>query len=254
MKVEPDISCLNQNMGPPVTTHIGPPLQTNSYSNSCKSNKSCKEHTPILCHQDDMYSKPSNVLLNNQLGFSDLNLTPEFGSPVSFESLTPPYQSPTPCLVKSEPIDSCSFSTNAQEFCLMDVSLPDQVIVKRELGVDNKLPQNNFLGVTPMNSASQSLQTSFMGHLSMSRLMMPLTPPSSEPGSDSIDSLSVRTTPPPPYGPSAPNNLGSGVLEARENQTASLYNRRNNPELEKRRTHRCIFPGKKNLVSIKFID
>lgn len=241
-------------MGPPVSTHIGPPLQTNSYSNSCKSNKSCKEHTPILCHQEDMYSKPSNVLLNNQLGFSDLNLTPEFGSPVSFESLTPPYQSPTPCLVKSEPIDSCSFPTNAQEFCLMDVSLPDQVIVKRELGVDTKLPQNNFLGVTPMNSASQSLQTSFMGHLSMSRLMMPLTPPSSEPGSDSIDSLSVRTTPPPPYGPSAPNNLGSGVLEARENQTASLYNRRNNPELEKRRTHRCIFPGKKNLINIKFID
>lgn len=51
----------------------------------------------------------------------------------------------------------------------------------------------------------------------------PPTPPSSEPGSPGA--LLPRRTPPPPY-----------------HHTAK-YNRRNNPELEKRRIHHCDFIG-----------
>lgn len=235
-------------MGPPLTC-LGSPIQTNTLSNTSKSNsKTCREiNNSVMCQQEGMYSKPPNVTQNHQLGFADLNATPDFGSPVSFESLTPPYQSPTLCTVKSEPVDSCNFSTNSQDFTsLLDVSLPDQTIVKREFNVDSNKLHHPYAGVAPLTSNSQSLQNPFMGSLTMSRLMMPLTPPSSEPGSDSIDSLSVRTTPPPPYGTTSPNSLVNGLSETRENQAMLVYNRRNNPELEKRRTHRCIFPGKTN--------
>ncbi|XP_065161443.1 Krueppel-like factor 5 isoform X2 [Atheta coriaria] len=76
----------------------------------------------------------------------------------------------------------------------------------------------------------------------MSRLIpyvSPLTPPSSEPGSPG--GTLPRRTPPPPYPapncqpttPQAPARITQGVR----------YNRRNNPELEKRRIHHCDFMG-----------
>ncbi|CAH1119754.1 unnamed protein product [Phaedon cochleariae] len=81
-----------------------------------------------------------------------------------------------------------------------------------------------------------------------SRLMYvtPLTPPSSEPGSPG--GAGPRRTPPPPYPApgcqavtpsqhaSANGRLGGGAHGVR-------YNRRNNPELEKRRIHHCDFIG-----------
>lgn len=57
----------------------------------------------------------------------------------------------------------------------------------------------------------------------------PPTPPASDPGSPG--SNLPRRTPPPPY--PAPNS----------HQQTAKYNRRNNPELEKRRVHHCDFLG-----------
>lgn len=66
----------------------------------------------------------------------------------------------------------------------------------------------------------------------------PLTPPPSEPNtSPPLESL-PRKTPPPPY--PAPFSASKSVSEI---PTQPKYNRRNNPELEKRRTHFCNFPG-----------
>ncbi|XP_075229852.1 uncharacterized protein LOC142329292 [Lycorma delicatula] len=56
----------------------------------------------------------------------------------------------------------------------------------------------------------------------------PPTPPASDPGSPGNNL--PRRTPPPPY--PAPNT-----------HQPTKYNRRNNPELEKRRVHHCDFPG-----------
>jgi len=58
----------------------------------------------------------------------------------------------------------------------------------------------------------------------------------------------TRATPPPPYtssfsSPSPCSSSSSSSLSPQELSTPVKYNRRNNPELEKRRTHHCDFPG-----------
>lgn len=81
---------------------------------------------------------------------------------------------------------------------------------------------------------------------------LPPSPPNSQPGSPDgqADLLSLASQPPPPYQQRlggikvtglSPHALlmthGQGVL------TGPKYNRRNNPELEKRRIHFCDYPG-----------
>jgi hypothetical protein len=76
----------------------------------------------------------------------------------------------------------------------------------------------------------------------ISRLMYvsPLTPPSSEPGSPG--GTLPRRTPPPPY--PAPGCQQQATQPTINRITSSVkYNRRNNPELEKRRIHHCDFMG-----------
>ncbi|XP_023241272.1 early growth response protein 1-like [Centruroides sculpturatus] len=66
-------------------------------------------------------------------------------------------------------------------------------------------------------------------------LYMPPTPPNSEPGSPATDTVLHPNTPPPLY--SSQSNVVNQIISTGANQ------RRNNPELEKRRIHRCSFPG-----------
>ncbi|XP_030649055.1 Kruppel-like factor 5 like [Chanos chanos] len=83
---------------------------------------------------------------------------------------------------------------------------------------------------------------------------LPPSPPNSQPGSpenqsELINTAAHQTPPPPPYQPRlglkmgqmTPHSVlmthGQGVL------TGPRYNRRNNPELEKRRIHHCDYPG-----------
>ncbi|XP_067464951.1 Kruppel-like factor 5 like [Thunnus thynnus] len=81
---------------------------------------------------------------------------------------------------------------------------------------------------------------------------LPPSPPNSQPGSPDgqAELLSLATQPPPPYQQRlagikvqglSPHAMlmthGQGVL------TGPKYNRRNNPELEKRRIHFCDYPG-----------
>ncbi|KAJ8982478.1 hypothetical protein NQ317_005114 [Molorchus minor] len=77
----------------------------------------------------------------------------------------------------------------------------------------------------------------------MSRLMYvsPLTPPSSEPGSPGGNL--PRRTPPPPYpAPGCPQQTPAATVP--RISSGVKFNRRNNPELEKRRIHHCDFIGK----------
>lgn len=75
---------------------------------------------------------------------------------------------------------------------------------------------------------------------SMNRLMYvsPLTPPISDPGSPLGGP--PRRTPPPPY-PQPPIINAPHRIQS---QSITKFNRRNNPELEKRRVHHCDFIGK----------
>lgn len=76
---------------------------------------------------------------------------------------------------------------------------------------------------------------------SMTRLMYisPLTPPISDPGSP-IGAGPPRRTPPPPY--PQPGPILNPAHRIQSSMT-SKFNRRNNPELEKRRVHHCDFIG-----------
>ncbi|KAL2094173.1 hypothetical protein ACEWY4_008892 [Coilia grayii] len=78
---------------------------------------------------------------------------------------------------------------------------------------------------------------------------LPPSPPNSQPGSPENQAELIASMPPPPYQARlglkvtqmTPHSVlmthGQGVL------TGPRYNRRNNPELEKRRIHHCDFPG-----------
>ncbi|CAG9763890.1 unnamed protein product [Ceutorhynchus assimilis] len=91
------------------------------------------------------------------------------------------------------------------------------------------------------NNNNNTTSTNQNVYPAMSRLMYvsPLTPPSSEPGSPG-GSLPRRTPPPPYHGPGQNPPPSSTVPRL---SGVKAYNRRNNPELEKRRIHHCDFIG-----------
>lgn len=84
---------------------------------------------------------------------------------------------------------------------------------------------------------------------------LPPSPPNSEPGSpDRHKELLHNLTPPPSYAATIASKMASqvtGVPPAPASASARAppqgmpvrYNRRNNPDLEKRRIHHCDFPG-----------
>lgn len=82
---------------------------------------------------------------------------------------------------------------------------------------------------------------------SMTRLMYisPLTPPISDPGSP-IGAGPPRRTPPPPY--PQPGPILNPAHRIQSSSMNSKFNRRNNPELEKRRVHHCDFIGEYRLL------
>ncbi|XP_060520704.1 dendritic arbor reduction protein 1-like isoform X2 [Cylas formicarius] len=103
-----------------------------------------------------------------------------------------------------------------------------------------KYTNNNNNNVVPASAPGNALYP-------MSRLMYvsPLTPPNSEPGSPG--GALPRRTPPPPYpAPGCPPPQQQPPPPASTVPRISVgvkYNRRNNPELEKRRIHHCDFIG-----------
>lgn len=238
---KPSQPLMNHNTSMPIgqSYHLNP-SSFNISSNSCVK-KPCPPTTLINQPVEEVYSSSVQPAIMNFVDISESSDLPGL-----FDSITPPHHSPAACIKteKIQPPDTCSFPPGSPEFAsLLDVSMPEQVIVKREPNVDNGGMQHYPLMSVPQ--VSQISHNTYLGHYTMSRLMMPLTPPSSEPGSDSVDSVNVRTTPPPPYVSTSPSNLLSALLDTNEDQDvkSAAYNRRNNPELERRRTHRCMYPG-----------
>ncbi|XP_053554956.1 Krueppel-like factor 5 [Bombina bombina] len=86
---------------------------------------------------------------------------------------------------------------------------------------------------------------------------LPPSPPNSQPGSPENQPELINTISPPPsyeatFGlklvqtsqiHSVPNSLSSVVSQGQVIMTIPKFNRRNNPELEKRRIHHCDYPG-----------
>uniref|UniRef100_A0A3Q3G7B9 Kruppel like factor 5a n=1 Tax=Labrus bergylta TaxID=56723 RepID=A0A3Q3G7B9_9LABR len=82
---------------------------------------------------------------------------------------------------------------------------------------------------------------------------LPPSPPSSEPGSpDRQKELLHAMSPPPSYAATIASKLAGsspGLTPAAPGQATVRYNRRNNPDLEKRRIHHCDYPGCKKVYT-----
>ncbi|XP_011636069.1 early growth response protein 1 [Pogonomyrmex barbatus] len=99
---------------------------------------------------------------------------------------------------------------------------------------------NNDSSTTSHHQPSGNATSPLYG--SMTRLMYisPLTPPISDPGSP-IGAGPPRRTPPPPY--PQPGPILNPAHRIQPPSMTTKFNRRNNPELEKRRVHHCDFIG-----------
>lgn len=119
-------------------------------------------------------------------------------------------------------------------------------------GANNNNSNNNGNGgnsdssTTSHHQANGNATSPLYG--SMTRLMYisPLTPPISDPGSP-IGAGPPRRTPPPPY--PQPGPILNPAHRIPPPSMNSKFNRRNNPELEKRRVHHCDFIGEREMYN-----
>ncbi|XP_019890105.1 Kruppel-like factor 18 [Ooceraea biroi] len=105
---------------------------------------------------------------------------------------------------------------------------------------NNNNSGNSDSSTTSHHQANSNATSPLYG--SMTRLMYisPLTPPISDPGSP-IGGGPPRRTPPPPY--PQPGPILNPAHRIQSSSMSNKFNRRNNPELEKRRVHHCDFIG-----------
>ncbi|XP_050415600.2 transcription factor Sp9 [Patella vulgata] len=172
--------------------------------------------------------------------------------------------------VKAEPMDtndkpSCQFHVKSEPYNTMfydesprtsssSIHVPQQVIISQS-GITT-VNDTMMDGLQYMPQYSKNSGYSSGAHVVP--VLLPPTPPTSQPPSPSQEY--VRRTPPPPYPGIANAMLGcasplSVPFTARSHQSPKKhpqthpgcstirYNRKNNPELEKRRIHFCEFPG-----------
>ncbi len=105
----------------------------------------------------------------------------------------------------------------------------------------------------PQQQEQQKQQQSFMNNANYF-CQMPPTPPNSQPGSPANPTQqlfptgflndSVLRGPPPPYDFAIATGNNQAPLASVPNGTPTIkYNRKNNPDLERRRVHFCHYPG-----------
>ncbi|XP_072541311.1 Krueppel-like factor 5 [Salminus brasiliensis] len=94
-------------------------------------------------------------------------------------------------------------------------------------------------------------------HQQQKAAYLPPSPPNSEPGSpDRRKELVHNLSPPPSYAASMASKLagpalghGAAALAVQTQAMPARYNRRNNPDLDKRRIHHCDVPGCKKVYT-----
>ncbi len=135
--------------------------------------------------------------------------------------------------------------------------IPSQSQANSAPGMITVLPSSQTINLSPGNAPATQ---PFL----LQSIILPPTPPDSKPNSPNQHDPLLRKTPPPPY-PGVPilpaplNLVNQGLITSTGKPrnthpgcTTIKYNRKNNPELDKRRIHYCDFPGK--LIYIILID
>ena len=172
---------------------------------------------------------------------------------------------PATPMIKQEPLDYDNNveMLNSRPSSLELSSIPQPVFLSQKTLSQSSLSLLPGQFKSPVNSAPVSMSTAPQ-YVYNIPVTLPPTPPSSEPGSPSMEA--ARRTPPPPYpGLHRPHNSASVPIHHQQlgspssmvtiaprpqpisrnthpGCTTIRYNRKNNPELEKRRIHYCDFP------------
>ena len=131
-----------------------------------------------------------------------------------------------------------------------------QMMFSQSSPVAQYMAQLNSIALNKSSMTSPTFSMATPPH--MVPVFLPPTPPSSEPNSPSQDVPMRRTPPPPypgihqdystlniqpiPYTPSTPRSSNK-IQKTHPGCSTIKYNRKNNPDLEKRRIHFCDFPG-----------
>ena len=170
------------------------------------------------------------------------------------------------CALKTEPVFdgserltplSTANSVNLNSVIPQPVTLQSPSSLSPSQIVPSASPLSSS-GSVPM-SVPPYMQTPYAMTTTTTTVIFPPTPPNSQPGSPSNQDF-VRRTPPPPYPIILPNPVSIAPATSTSSHCSSLglkstprnthpgcttirYNRKNNPELEKRRIHFCDFPG-----------
>ncbi|KAG9349558.1 hypothetical protein JZ751_028005 [Albula glossodonta] len=140
----------------------------------------------------------------------------------------------------------------------------NQAVVDTHSGIPMSSPISSFneLHLAPqqtvvkpfssMHSSGYSLPAQFVQQPQQKAAYLPPSPPNSEPGSpDRQKELLHNMSPPPSYAASIASKLAvhntslPAALPVPPPSMPVRYNRRTNPDLEKRRIHHCDFPGEK---------
>ncbi|XP_013788505.1 Krueppel-like factor 5 [Limulus polyphemus] len=145
--------------------------------------------------------------------------------------------------IKSEsvPLPSCPYTPVQATDKHADMQgLSQGQFLANTMQMSSSMSSPDALSITPRNNIQNYR---FPLGPPQSRVCMPPTPPNSEPGSPSTETFSMsRQTPPPPYSVSSQTTTLPATLVSSLHSN-NKFNRRNNPDLEKRRIHHCDYPG-----------
>jgi len=174
---------------------------------------------------------------SNTVDVKDPNLSQLYWSnsaPNTTPVSTPKNLNSQKVVIKSEPMDFPPSNCNQAVSSTASVikSEPQQPVVSQYTMLQN-------FTTTPQYTYSNGIPQ-YVNSLHF----LPPTPPSSQPGSPEQNAANFPDgsyRPPPPY----PATYNSNTTSCNEMQRTGTikYNRKNNPELEKRRIHFCDYPG-----------
>ncbi|XP_063300763.1 Krueppel-like factor 5 isoform X1 [Pelobates fuscus] len=234
----PDITHLRTNLykAPrPHVTHIKTePVTVFNQQSDCATSQPLPEFTSIFSsHQN---SDLHNIYIKQELPSPELQIpvSPQHGQ--LYQLLSSPDLDMSGSPNQASVIDSmnnASMSTDMSGFNTIPSSVPQTVM-------------KPFHGI---HQCSYSMASQFMQP--QEATYFPPSPPSSEPGSPDRQAELLQTAnPPPSYAATIASKMAihNPTLSAHVSMTSSAiqpvrYNRRNNPDLEKRRIHYCDYPG-----------
>ncbi|XP_060625402.2 Krueppel-like factor 5 [Anolis sagrei] len=239
----PDITQLRTGMyksqRPPVT-HIKTEPVT-AFSHQSETAPPAPNPTQALPEFTSIFSSHQAPDMNN------LFIKQELPTPDLHLSISAPQQGQLYQLLSSPDLDMPNPATQAAVMdSLNNVSMSSAMAGLNTLS--SAMPQTTM---KPFHGLPQCTYTMPNQFLQQQATYFPPSPPSSEPGSpDRQAEMMQNLTPPPSYAATIASKLASHNTNLPPNISmnsppvpAARYNRKSNPDLEKRRIHFCDYPG-----------